>query len=1375
MKKFLLIIVIIAYSISSYAIPAGNVIITHTQKDGTVLTLRLIGDEHMHYYQNVATGQAMRKGADGDFVVISSTDLSSKMERAAIRRTSINQQRIARLPRMQQTSNHLNGPNRTIGQFNSMTGVKKGLVILVNFSDVTFKIGATSTKKGSTTIWDYTNTQIAFHNQFNQQGYTQNGHIGSVKDYFSAQSYGTFTVDFDVVGPITVSNTMAHYGAPLGDNDDSYPATMVIEACKAADAAGIDFSQYDWNGDGNVDQVFVIYAGYNEAQGGSENAIWPHEWNLNSARYFGDGTGPFKLDGKTINTYACTSELAGYSGTTMDGIGTACHEFSHCLGYPDLYDTDYADNGSGFGMSYYDLMAAGSYNGPNNRGEVPCGYSAYERWMAGWITPTELNADAATIAGMVTIDCETNGGTITSANATLASSPSRAYIIKNGSDNDYYLLENRPNTGYFKYFGRNTSGSGLFITHVNYNATAWQNNTVNAYSSNQRFIFIPADGTRSESSGYTTDFFPTSSVKSFTQVANKQVTNIAKSNNLISFDFNGGFYDDGTRYTVTLDACGGSVAQNRWTQSSYKETWTLPEPTTDVTGWYGAGWSLTKINNNTPLDDVDLIDYDKSYEPESNVTLYAVYFNDDFICNSYPANTHYTVTFDAGAGTCATTSWTQTDQQQKTSLPTASISIDGWTFAGWAEASVSETFTKPMLHAAGADYQPVSNVTLYAVYKKATDGNGKISSVDEITDGSRYVFVISDGTTSYAVKQNATDNYVSFTESDEFDASIIWTAASATNGYSFTCNNKYLYNSGDNTTINAASASATDWVFTSLDNNLFKMQRTNTSGRYIGWSGSKFAGYASNNFVNQITTSATLAQYAGALYIYKIGGSATYNSNPEPETTPGEGGGEENEGDDITITPISGIPAGYYNNTIVGKNDRTLELALKAIVSPHTKIGYNSLFNAFKTTDVVPAALLKDPSRTDQVYDMYANLNTFTKYYSDNDHTQTGGFNREHCVPNSWWGGESGNATAYTDLHHLVPGDGAANNAKANHPLGEYKTGMTLSWPTRTLTNADDYTYVVADNTSDHSGSWSHVWNTMSSSMVFEPADEFKGDFARMYLYVVCAYEGDLNWQTADNTMFSNGANNYTVIANDAKALLLKWHRQDPVSDKERLRNNAVQSIQGNRNPFIDYPVLVEYVWGDSIAKKSFSLETMPSAYQFGVTYSVGTDVTCSEQVRLCDRGSAVTLPTATTSVEGWTFCGWTTSPIENTTDAPTLLTGNYTPTENIKLYAVFQAGGIYSITPEALETPQIPDIPGASPIYFPHIAKLGQPFTAPTFSTNSDGAQTWTSSNTTVADVDNQGHVTIHAVGTTIITVTQAETATYKQGTASYMIKVVK
>lgn len=295
---------------------------------------------------------------------------------------------------------------------------------------------------------------------------------------------------------------------------------------------------------------------------------------------------------------------------------------------------------------------------------------------------------------------------------------------------------------------------------------------------------------------------------------------------------------------------------------------------------------------------------------------------------------------------------------------------------------------------------------------------------------------------------------------------------------------------------------------------------------------------------------------------------------------------------------------GYYTaSTLDGKNGLALELELQKIIAPHTKIKYEHLWKAYETTDPGPKDSIPSghDGKTDLVYDMYAWMKQFPKFYSDNDHSQTGGINREHSVPNSWWGGEAGNAIVYTDLHHLVPGDGAANNAKQNYPLGEYKSGMTLSWPTKTNTNTSGVTYMTADN-HDHSKmpckcNASHVWDVTASDFggaekVFEPADEYKGDFARMYFYVVCAYEG-INWEV--NYMFET-VESHTNIKEWALNLLLNWHEKDPVSDKERARNNAVESLQGNRNPFIDFPELVEYIWGNK-SSESFSLNDATSSY----------------------------------------------------------------------------------------------------------------------------------------------------------------------------------
>ena len=187
--------------------------------------------------------------------------------------------------------------------------------------------------------------------------------------------------------------------------------------------------------------------------------------------------------------------------------------------------------------------------------------------------------------------------------------------------------------------------------------------------------------------------------------------------------------------------------------------------------------------------------------------------------------------------------------------------------------------------------------------------------------------------------------------------------------------------------------------------------------------------------------------------------------------------------------------ASYYTaSTLDGKNGRDLELALQAIVYPHTRISYGHLWESYETTDLAPMDSIPASYTGENimlVYDMYAWMKWFPKFYEDNDHSQTGGINREHCLPNSWFGGEEGNPEAYTDLHHLFPADGAANNAKQNYPLGYFVTGLTKSFPTATGTYQGK-TYVTPEN------ACSYVWtvpdNMKSSyfggaSKVFEPAD----------------------------------------------------------------------------------------------------------------------------------------------------------------------------------------------------------------------------------------------------------------------------------------------
>lgn len=614
MKRFIVAIVAIFATLVINAIPAKRTTFIATQSNGTRLTLMLVGDEYHHYFLNIDTQEKMLRGADGDYYVVADEILAERSKSGAARRVQANAARRAKLK----------APAKIGSTSDSMTGNKKGLVILVNFQD----------KKLAST-----HTQTVFNNQFNQVGYSDGGHIGSVHDYFYDQSYKQFNLTFDVVGPVTVSKNMAYYGANDAEDSDTHPAEMIIEACKLADAQGVNYKDYDWDGDGYVDQVYVIYAGYGEAYGASDDTIWPHEWTLSSAKYYGDGTGRLYLDGKYIDTYACSCELSGTTGTTLNGIGTACHEFSHCLGFPDFYDTSYA---GGFGMNSWDLMDGGSYNGPNGNGEVPAGYTAYERYEAGWLEP-EILDEAATITDMKPIGDE----------------PEAYFIFNEAETNEWFVLENRQNKGWFKYVDTYTTPHGLLITHVDFDQTVWNNNEPNKNATHQRMSIVPANktyGTKKTSNGetyYTCSetqlkghLFPGSSnVRSFipndwstaggkwfnkdtngTYYSSHYLSEITESNGNISFNVDGGaVVDDGNRYTITYNAGTGTCPESTWTQSSYQETTTLPRAYAPSSDWTFVGWSTASVEETSKFPSTLIYYANSTILPTENMTLYAVY------------------------------------------------------------------------------------------------------------------------------------------------------------------------------------------------------------------------------------------------------------------------------------------------------------------------------------------------------------------------------------------------------------------------------------------------------------------------------------------------------------------------------------------------------------------------------------------------------------------------------------------------------------------------------------------------------------------------------------------------------------------------------
>lgn len=536
-KKLAILAATLIMSVSASAVPAVKSWQKLRLSNGTFINVMKCGDEHGHWFVD-EQGNTLSI-SNGITKYFSQKEFAEFQATRAERITAANQRRISRLPNVGRLSgNTLSGasfPRRALTDAQSTyTGKKKGIVILVNFADKEMSVNG---------------TQARFDNMFNQEGYNENKHIGSVHDYFYDQSYGQFDLTFDVVGPVTLSHEMKYYGENESGGNDKHACSMVSEAIVLTNALGVDFSQYDWNGDHEVDQVFLVYAGYGENFNGSDpNTIWPHEFTLaEGKRYYNDGNGAMFIDGVRINTYAVSSELTGISGFKMNGIGLACHEFSHCLGYPDIYDTTYS---GGSAMGNWDVLDGGSYVGPDlNVGQVPSGYTAYERWMAGWMTPTVLDSPCD-IEGMPSITKEP-----------------QAYIIYNDANkNEAYMLENRQNDSWDKYVG-GTDTHGLLITHIDYDRYAWNSNSVNSIVSHQRMTYMPADNNYGTLSGgqYTAsntqmagDPFPGSTRKtSFTDetlpaaklfnrntdgtnLLHKPITNIKESDETISFTFMGG-------------------------------------------------------------------------------------------------------------------------------------------------------------------------------------------------------------------------------------------------------------------------------------------------------------------------------------------------------------------------------------------------------------------------------------------------------------------------------------------------------------------------------------------------------------------------------------------------------------------------------------------------------------------------------------------------------------------------------------------------------------------------------------------------------------------------------------------------------------------
>ena len=471
--------------------------------DGSTCLLRLVGDEDFHYWET-PSGQIAEEQEDGTFVLVQQSSA----------------QRLAARPASE--------PHKAIG---TPTKAPRGLVILVEFEDTKFNSA---------------NTPAALYDMFNKEGYNYDGASGSAADYFNAQSNGQYRPVFDVIGPVVLDSAVAYYGGQSGTVSDMYIADFVIEAIKAADEAGCDFSQYDADKDGKVDIVYLFYAGKGQADGGATSTIWPHNWTIRDALWYGRTHGKTgytilnlpKLDGYTVNNYACSGEL-NKSGRRA-GIGTFCHEFSHVLGLPDYYVTEStaANSGKDYTPGDWTIMDQGLYN---NEGKTPPNYSAFDKYFMGWLTPKALLKNQVAEVTLTTgytdvyqISGATNGPKVYTYSQTM------------------WYLENRQKKGWDTYL----PGQGMCVWEVTYNSTNWKNNKPNnavvgytiVTASNLTKPYTPYNDLSGNLVSSGTPFPGKMSIRTFTPVEGCALTNISENAGQITFDYNGGF----SEYTYEL-------------------------------------------------------------------------------------------------------------------------------------------------------------------------------------------------------------------------------------------------------------------------------------------------------------------------------------------------------------------------------------------------------------------------------------------------------------------------------------------------------------------------------------------------------------------------------------------------------------------------------------------------------------------------------------------------------------------------------------------------------------------------------------------------------------------------------------------------------
>ena len=562
MKKLTsLLLLAVLVSVQALAIPAHRGLVKMPQPDGTLLTISLEGDEFYHF-NTTADGYTVLQTKDGAYVyaqrdgmTLTPTSIlahdqghrgpAEQAFLATVTRRMIDETQVAQA--------HVGRAQQRVDLSNFDFDNFRGLVILIDFSDKTFAAE---------------NPAEFYTEMFSTDGLTGftdplTGHSvtcpGSVRDYFNDQSNGAFKPPFDVYGPYTSTRKASQC--------QSYSTSIFTTALNKANN-DVDFSRYDNNNDGKVDMIYFLVAGYSSSYGGNNSGyLWPHASNL-SWNYI-------SYDGKWMDRYASSTELYGWesspSSVCVEGIGTICHEFSHVLGLPDFYDTDYESSG---GESHHpgewDIMAGG---GDFNYGRTPAGYTLFERYALGWASPKTI-----TSVGNYSLEA--------------VNTSREGYILRSPVAKEFFTIENRQKTGWDAYI----PGHGMIVTRVDStNASIWTQNKVNCNPSHMYFEMLRAGNTTEGDLG--SDPFPGSSGNPM--LTNETTPNLktwggyANAYNLVGINEQSGVI----HFTVALDGTLDMLIEDF---EQMPVTTTTNE--TNVEGYF-ANWSFNKSGVRAPGPD----------------------------------------------------------------------------------------------------------------------------------------------------------------------------------------------------------------------------------------------------------------------------------------------------------------------------------------------------------------------------------------------------------------------------------------------------------------------------------------------------------------------------------------------------------------------------------------------------------------------------------------------------------------------------------------------------------------------------------------------------------------------------------------------------